>query len=504
MAFSPTNINNDNICNSEKHVPLAPNILPNRSSPEQSSTLLSSIIDDASFATPIMPTSTPQSATPGLPSIQNSSAGPTQSILTGLTIKDSTNFSPTSSSYKAARDSVLSQMITTQNIVTPVTVARKNVKTGGRRGRGGRALTSRDEGQKNGAQAIDAENAIGTTGDAPGRAKGKARSRGGGKLKARSSNGLPRGTKRNRAQSEDEAQSRNDGSDSSETFTPLPAQSRSGRRIFQASTFAPVVIDLEANIEPKRSPTKGTAATATAGQGKKGKRPKGKSGDASVCKNCGRGHSPMSNMIVFCNGCNTPWHQHCHDEPISDDVVRIEEKEWFCADCEVLKEERVQLEGKVSAEGMSLVEVWHQFFFCLRTFSIIVCIMHHLIVPILQRRRYLQALPQPHLVSLLLHATSLHPTLPIRSAPDPAPVFDPTAEDEVHRLYAESAPLPYPKAGNGVPLPPENEDLALLIDKDMATFSHVWNWNASNLFGTEQMNEEKGRQWERSAMNAGS
>lgn len=362
MAFSPRNINIDNICNSDKYIPLTPqNILSNHSSPKQSSTILTSTVDDASLATLIMPKPIPPLATPRLSSIQTPSAEPAHSILSGLTINDSTKFSRTSSSWKAARDSVLSQMITTQDIVTPVTVPRKNVKTGGRRGRGGRGLANKDERQKNGAEALDIENAVGTTGDVPGRAKGKVRSRGGGRPRVRSTNGLPRGTKRNRAQSEDEAKLRNDGSDSSETFTPLPAQSRSGRRIFRANTFAPMVVDLEANIEPKRSPAKGSAATATAGQGKTGKKPNGKSGDASVCKNCGRGHSPMSNMIVFCDGCNTPWHQHCHDEPISDDVVRIEEKEWFCADCEVLKEERVRLEGKVSAEGMSLVEVRHLF-----------------------------------------------------------------------------------------------------------------------------------------------
>ncbi len=40
--------------------------------------------------------------------------------------------------------------------------------------------------------------------------------------------------------------------------------------------------------------------------------------------------------------------------------------------------------------------------------------------------------------------------------------------------YIEPEPLPYPKAGNGIVLPPEEEDLGLLIDEDIVTYSHLW------------------------------
>lgn len=33
--------------------------------------------------------------------------------------------------------------------------------------------------------------------------------------------------------------------------------------------------------------------------------------------------------------------------------------------------------------------------------------------------------------------------------------------------------LPYPKAGNGIVLPPESEDMEWLIDDDYETFSHT-------------------------------
>lgn len=60
-------------------------------------------------------------------------------------------------------------------------------------------------------------------------------------------------------------------------------------------------------------------------------------------------------------------------------------------------------------------------------------------------------------------------------------------DEETYVLYSETDPLPYPKAGNGVPLPPERDDLAFLIDDDIQTFSHVWNWEKSELFGKENI-----------------
>jgi hypothetical protein len=43
-------------------------------------------------------------------------------------------------------------------------------------------------------------------------------------------------------------------------------------------------------------------------------------------------------------------------------------------------------------------------------------------------------------------------------------------EDE---YYSEDE-LPYPKAGNGLQLPPESEDLSILIDDDSEAYSHRW------------------------------
>ena len=109
-------------------------------------------------------------------------------------------------------------------------------------------------------------------------------------------------------------------------------------------------------------------------------------------------------------------------------------------------------------------------------------------------------------MSLLLHASSLHPNLPIFPAsltqePDPSapvPVFEsltPNAPSVQATAPAQQPPpppviqakenelsesedyedeeLPYPKAGNGVRLLPEIEDIDWLLDDAMcSTFSH--------------------------------
>lgn len=72
------------------------------------------------------------------------------------------------------------------------------------------------------------------------------------------------------------------------------------------------------------------ASVATTGKRSRGARKK----DANVvCTRCGRGHSPSTNMIVFCDGCNSTWHQKCHDPPIEDEVVNVKEMEWLCHNC---------------------------------------------------------------------------------------------------------------------------------------------------------------------------
>lgn len=39
-------------------------------------------------------------------------------------------------------------------------------------------------------------------------------------------------------------------------------------------------------------------------------------------------------MIVFCDGCNTPYHRFCHHPPIDQSVIDEVDKEWYCKLCE--------------------------------------------------------------------------------------------------------------------------------------------------------------------------
>ncbi len=104
-----------------------------------------------------------------------------------------------------------------------------------------------------------------------------------------------------------------------------------------------------------------------------------------------------------------------------------------------------------------------------------------------EKRNYLTNLDKSELVSLLLHASTLHPDLPIflppppvsiptiiEPRPLPVPIQSTLDEEEYIEIYVEQEPLPYPKAGNGLALPAETEDLALLIDEDVGSYSHSW------------------------------
>ena len=385
--------------------------------------------------------------------------------------------------WEAAREAVLSQMVTSQDLAATPTpkVTRGGVKTGGRRGRGGRrtkvkieepddALPKNLEGPvraKNKGGRPRGSRAGGTPrggrgGGTPGSGRGGATpgsgrvvnkggrprgSRAGHSAAALAGRLIGRGIKRKRKKGDDDDDEKDD-TDASEEFIPIAATS-SGRRINQVKTFSPVVLDPMKGLSNK-TPQSATRApvpepSSTARKAKKRRKP----GEAAVCINCGRGHSPDSNMIVFCDGCSTPWHQYCHDRPITPSFIQIEEKEWNCAECTVVKEEKMHLMGKVSAERMSLSE----------------------------KRIYLQGLEKAELVSLLLHASTLHEDLPVFAPPPPPPavqITEPTADEEELYVYVEPDPLPYPKAGNGLLLPPEDDDLDILIDEDIVTYSHLW------------------------------
>ena len=289
----------------------------------------------------------------------------TNEVLARIKEKKAKGVEGSKSRGETAIESELANMSTVGAMTAPdrptnTTGSGTGAKTGGRRGRG-----PRRRGSPAARGTIKVERVMETAFalfDVPtsGRGRGRGRgSRGGRPRGARNGRGGGRGGKRKREDDDDgnEEGKEDDDTDASETFTPLPTQSRSGRKIFQANSFTPVVIIDGEHAKPSMSlttPTKQTNVPAKRRRGGYRRAP----GATAVCKNCGRGHSPSSNVIVFCDGCNTPWHQYCHDPPIEGELLQIEQQEWFCTTCTVLREEKVQLEGKVAGEGMSLIEVY--------------------------------------------------------------------------------------------------------------------------------------------------
>ena len=262
-------------------------------------------------------------------------------------------------SYEAARRAVLDTIGPTDNSTPPSNAASTPRKRGGRGSRGSRGASIGIKTEPNTAEGLPS---IGHHIETPtprnrgGRPRGNTISRGGRPRTGRGSRGgrMParfRGVKRSRGQDYSDGEDGDQGASSGEEMIALPTTSRSGRRITQASNFSPVVIDFDGETDAYINPSSSLATQSKAftptdvttrggsGIGSKGGRrlstklPKRKPGEAAVCRNCGRGYSPPSNMIVFCDGCNTPWHQSCHDPPIPSSILLIQDSTWFCGDC---------------------------------------------------------------------------------------------------------------------------------------------------------------------------
>ncbi|MCJ1307494.1 hypothetical protein MMC25_001140 [Agyrium rufum] len=291
--------------------------------------------------------------------------------------------------------------------------------------------------------------------------------------------------KRKRGLNDDEEDNALD-SDTSENFTPLD-QSRSGRRIIHTNASVPT-IKIEqsrtslSTISLSSSNTKAMASSTKKDKSKEYRRPPGAS---AVCAICGRGASPASNVIVFCDDCNKPWHQYCHDPPIRGGMEQIEAQDWFCAKCHAVREDRAALTGMQPPGELTYSE----------------------------KRERLGSLSKSRLISLLMHASSVHTelalfppsALPISDSrvqaeastvrSDPATVSLPentfttaiaatvdglsandAVEPEDGLVYYESEPLPYPKAGNGIQLQPEEDVYEYLIDDSFGAggvYSHM-------------------------------
>lgn len=103
-----------------------------------------------------------------------------------------------------------------------------------------------------------------------------------------------------------------------------PQITQSGRRILKPDTYDPAAED-----NAKKNARLGKRTT-----------------EQALCKKCTRMHSPATNQMVFCDGCNDPWHQRCHDPWIEDEIIKDQSLKWYCVICQV-KRERLQPKKKV-------------------------------------------------------------------------------------------------------------------------------------------------------------
>ncbi|KAK9449180.1 uncharacterized protein V1518DRAFT_417344 [Limtongia smithiae] len=149
--------------------------------------------------------------------------------------------------------------------------------------------------------------------------------------------------------------------ESNEEFTFDGLETKSGRRVHKPQQYDPL-----GDVEGKK-------------RGLHFRR------DLQICRVCQRGHSPESNLIVFCDGCNDPYHQLCHNPPIGRAFIEIPEAQWFCSNCQGRRtlDKTTELRGT----GIGLSEA--------------------------DKRTYLMSLPVQHLVELMLLCEKQFPGLPI-------------------------------------------------------------------------------------------
>ena len=423
---------------------------------------------------------------------------------------------------EAAKAKVL-ETITTSDSVGVTPKPRGGARTASRRSRGGTTRTPRikaEPGLADDSPSLSSLPPAGRTVNKGGRPRGsragasaaRGRNRGGrprGSRAGISAATSTRGIKRKRKKKSSDDEEEDDANSSGSEAMILPQLSSSGRRISQAKSFTNAAIDLEA--PPTTSATKkarfavsaSDAAPATyippALKRKHARNP----AEAAVCRSCGRGHSPQNNQIVFCDVCETPWHQYCHDRPISPTVVRVEESEWRCSDCNIGESLAKFGKGRLSQEtfakstGINPTLQWTQDYLMSVSKETLVNLLLKAqdgqedlplfepaarldltvksVLPDLEKKA--EQLSQPPPKAKVVPATTRREAAEDAEGEETAEVV--VDEDEG---YSEE-PLPYPKMGNGLVLPPESEDVDILVDENEAVYSHSWQDGPDNWKG---------------------
>lgn len=228
--------------------------------------------------------------------------------------------------WEAAREAIMKDMVTSEHFanVPARGSGRGRGGRGSRGGRGGKRLSFADEDSVD----VKMEDGLFST---PG--SGRPRGRGG-RPRGRG-RGAGRSGKRKREDDED------GDSDSSDEVTPIATMTKSGRNVQKPTSFVP---------PPPQSPTTNRRKRVY----------NRRNPENAVCKSCLRGTSPASNMIVFCDGCNTPYHRYCHKPPIDQAVIDQVDKEWYCSQCEsdrIVPVPEAEVAGFVGVPGASAEEV---------------------------------------------------------------------------------------------------------------------------------------------------
>ncbi|KAI7975834.1 hypothetical protein EIK77_005584 [Talaromyces pinophilus] len=307
-----------------------------------------------------------------------------------------------------------------------------------------------------------------------------------------------RKNKRKRARdSEDEIKAHDSSSDDeSEDMLPSSRQTKSGRQVNRPTFFAP-------SPEPVPVSRQKSSPSATAAPAKRRRKVYRKNGKEInvTCLHCQRGHSPVTNMIVFCDECNDAYHQYCHDPPIKQELIDDKDAQWFCSECRPETRHRVLLKLKLPPQQKDtpLVET------------------PVLSVPLVsgeqftaeEQRSYLSSLSHAGLVDMIVTLSKANPTLPIfpenlkdlqrsKFAVAAVTATNPVGSTDVATRETNDAASPsvdeedsdassdsgseyeveehrlYPRSGNGFHLPPEEDDFDILLDDPACpTFSYT-------------------------------
>ncbi|KAL4811505.1 hypothetical protein BDV18DRAFT_129500 [Aspergillus unguis] len=325
-----------------------------------------------------------------------------------------------------------------------------------------------------------------------------------------------------------------DSSSDESDVTPTATQTTSGRQVKRPSLYVPSPLS---PALPKDGSNLAGAVERPQDTTKPRKRVPRKVKNTNVtCTYCQRGHSLSTNTIVFCDGCNRAWHQYCHDPPIENEVITVKEKEWFCKECKpvqvtVLHPTVVRSNPSLTTKPpvhppltIPQAEIGAEHF------------------PIEYRRAFLSTLSHAALVELLLTVSENNPAVPMfprniaalpqtKFAPTQAilasnaaiptppgllsidPIFSNSIHPSISREGRNGQPTPnlgpesarnnrqdessdddseyefqdhrlYPRAGNGVRLSNNQEDLDILQeDPACATFSYALHASASGIAG---------------------